>query len=111
MLAEKETLRNLRYQQDIAIKPTDKGSMIVMLNKEGYINEGIHVHQVSSTTHYHKLTSDPTSKYTMEVKEVVGSMFCKQLTIRVTGRWISHEDGNSLRSYDVLKLLHLDSQM
>ena len=37
---EYKTVKSLKNDQDIIIKPADKGSAIVMLNKQSYINEG-----------------------------------------------------------------------
>ena len=58
--AKKEALKNLCYSQDIVTKPANKVSVVVVLSKLDYIREAKWL--LSSSTHYQKLSSDPTLK-------------------------------------------------
>ena len=53
---ERKAMRSLKRNQDIIIKPADKGGAIVILNREDYIKEGLR--QLSNTNHYKEL-EDP----------------------------------------------------
>ena len=46
---------------EIIIKPAGKGEAIVILNKEGYIKEGLR--QLSVQKHYKPLFINPTEQY------------------------------------------------
>ena len=61
----------------IIIKPADKGSTVVVLSKEDYIKEASW--QLNESVYYQKLPADPTSQYTMEVKQCVDSMYRREL--------------------------------
>ena len=50
---ERKALKTLKSNQNIIIKPADKGGAIVIMNKEDYIQEG--KRQLSNTVHYTKL--------------------------------------------------------
>ncbi len=54
---------------DIIIKPADKGSAVVVLNKKDYIAEGIR--QLSDTKFYKKRDMDPTDVFNDNVKHLV----------------------------------------
>lgn len=51
--SEMNALRNLRNNSDIVIKPADKGSATVIMDKENYIAEGHR--QLNNVNHYKKL--------------------------------------------------------
>ena len=64
-LEERKALRLLRQHTDIIIKPTDKGSTIVVISKDDYMKEAHR--QLSIQSYYQKLIVDPTSQYTLEI--------------------------------------------
>ena len=70
---ERSALKHLRQRTDIIIKPADKGSVAVMLSREDNIKEANR--QLNKSAYYRKLQVDPTSQYTMEVKQCVDSMY------------------------------------
>ena len=55
---EKEAIRELRDNNKIVIKPADKGSAVVILNREDYLAEGYK--QLSDTNFYQKIEEDMT---------------------------------------------------
>ena len=58
---EREALQSLKNRDDIIIKPADKGSAVVVMDKSDYLEEA--ERQLSDTRFYKKLTSDPTPKF------------------------------------------------
>ena len=65
---EKKALKSLRQRIDIIIKPADKGSAVVVLNREDYIREADR--QLNNHTYYQKLTADPTTQHAAEIKQL-----------------------------------------
>ena len=55
---ERSALIRLQHGEDIVIKPADKGSAVVVLSKEGYIEKA--QNQLSNANHYKRLASDLT---------------------------------------------------
>ena len=53
---EKSAMAELKSNPDIVIKPADKGSAVVIMNRNDYIHEGIR--QLSDTNFYQKLDKD-----------------------------------------------------
>jgi hypothetical protein len=70
---EKRALKQLRENPSIVIKPADKGSKVVILNKEDYINEGLA--QLQDKTFYQPISSsiseDTATRVTVLLKEML----------------------------------------
>ena len=58
-------LKSLTLNQDIVIKPADKGGAIVVLNTTDYINEGLR--QLINKTFYRKLGRNPIPKISADI--------------------------------------------
>ncbi len=71
--SERAALAELKAMSDIIIKPADKGSAVVVLNKHDYINEGLR--QLSDTKFYKRLDYNPTESFNDKVKEVVEQLY------------------------------------
>ena len=69
---EKKALDELARCPDIIIKPADKGGAIVILNKTDYVNEAHR--QLSVSTFYKALPSDPTDDYKLVIKNVISEL-------------------------------------
>ena len=63
--AERSALRNIQERYDIIIKPADKGSVVVVMEKTTYIQEA--ERQLSDWRFYEKLDSDPTLDFTQKI--------------------------------------------
>ena len=74
---ERLALRRHRQCTNIVIKLADKGSAVVVLSKEDYTKEANR--QLNDFVFYRKLSSDPTSQHSTEVKQCVDSMFRRGL--------------------------------
>lgn len=66
---ERKSLQTLRRNEDIIIKPADKGGSIVIMNKEDYIKEANR--QLDNRQHYRKLYTDPTIAWKQEIDEIL----------------------------------------
>ena len=78
---ERKAMRSLKKNQDIVIKPADKGGAIVIMNKDDYIKEGIR--QLSNTNHYKKL-EEPEKTIKMFIKDVKDSLDRAYLKEQIT---------------------------
>ena len=74
-IEERKAISGPKNNQDIVIKPADKGSSVVVLNTTDYIKEA--TSQLSNNTFYNKLDSDPTLKHNMEVKKILDEMLAR----------------------------------
>ena len=66
-------IKSLSCNPNIVIKPADKGSGIVVMNREDYIKEG--ERQLLDPHFYQKLDHDPTNDHCKKVSDLVTKMF------------------------------------
>ena len=71
--AEEKAILDLKNDTSIVIKPADKGSAIVILDRATYLNEGYT--QLSDTSYYEKLDEDPTQLFYKQVRDAVEDMY------------------------------------
>ncbi|XP_066275237.1 uncharacterized protein [Branchiostoma lanceolatum] len=64
--AEREALAELSRRTDIIIKPADKGSAVVIMKREDYIQEALR--QLSNKDHYKHIDSCPTEEHAALVR-------------------------------------------
>ena len=95
-------LKNFRQRTNIIIKPADKGSAVVVLSKDDYINEANR--QLNESVYHRKLPVDPTSQYTMEVKQCVDSMYRRGLIDRKAKNFIVPHHPRAARFYLLPKI-------
>lgn len=69
---ERTALRNLRSNVEIVIKPADKGSAVVVMDKSAYIREA--ERQLNDDRFYMKLEEDPTEKFSDEITKELTKM-------------------------------------
>lgn len=69
---ERGALRSLQSNDDIVIKPADKGSAVVIMDRDHYISEA--ERQLHNPTYYTALDHDPTQQFATKVEEVVNKM-------------------------------------
>jgi hypothetical protein len=70
---ERTVLQNLRSNEDIIIKPADKGSAVVVMDKSAYIREA--GRQLSDDRFYNKLDKDPTKQFSDEITNGLNNMY------------------------------------
>ena len=65
--AEKGAIQELKERDDIVIKPVDKGSAVVVMDKVEYLEEANR--QVPEERFYKKLDSDPTEEFSTRITQ------------------------------------------
>ena len=73
-------LKSLTLNQDIVIKPADKGGAIVVLNTTDYINQGLR--QLNNKTFYRKLGRNPIPKISADINSFLN--FIKERKLLMT---------------------------
>ena len=68
-LDEKQALAALKSNTDIVIKPADKGSAVVIQNRNDYITEGLR--QLKDTNFYIETPNDLTEKHNLEIYQLI----------------------------------------
>jgi hypothetical protein len=71
--SERMALDQLIKNDNIVIKPADKGSAVVIMDRLDYLREGYK--QLANTQFYTKLDQNPTEKHRIEVQNIVEDMF------------------------------------
>ncbi|XP_061171899.1 uncharacterized protein LOC133181402 [Saccostrea echinata] len=70
---ERSALQSLKNRDDIVIKKADKGSTVVVLDKEAYMAEA--QRQLSDERFCKKLDSDPTKEFSAAIIKTLDEMF------------------------------------
>ena len=68
-LEEKQALAELKSNHDIVIKPADKGSAVVIQDRQSYIDEGLR--QLNNPDFYIEVPNDLTNKHNSEVYQLL----------------------------------------
>ena len=71
--AERKAITQLTRNRNIIIKPADKGSAIVVMNRDDYISEGYK--QLSDTNFYNKVDTDLTAHHMQLVQSYINKMY------------------------------------
>ena len=74
-LDERKAIVSLKTNSDIIIKPADKGSAVVVMDRCDYLKEGYK--QLSNPKFYKKLDSNPTDNYRREINSFIDTMYAK----------------------------------
>ena len=85
---EIKALKNIRRIPDIIIKPADKGSATVIMDKQNYINEGYR--QLDDNRYYEKIPNPIYSETSLKVNEILQDLIDK--------KYISEKQFNYLKS-------------
>ena len=83
---EYKALSSLKKNRKIVIKPADKGSNVVILNRTAYVQEGLR--QLCDDKFYEKQTVDLTETHFERVKEVVERMVEDKEITEKTGKYL-----------------------
>ena len=70
--SQKEAISTLRNNDDIIIKPADKGSAVVILNKDDYINEGLR--QLGDRKFYVETDENLTESHAQIIEDYVNNL-------------------------------------
>ncbi len=89
---ERLALKALMENNNIIIRPADKGSAVVILDREAYLKEGFK--QLSNANFYKYLDHNPTSRFEQQINDIVEDMYqngeigekCKSFLTSTHGR-------------------------
>ena len=73
---EKKAMTDLKQNTDIVIKPADKGSAVVIQNKEDYIKEGLR--QLNDQNFYQEVPDDLTGTHNEHVQQLIQNLLLKE---------------------------------
>ena len=80
---ERLAIKNLTNNPHIIIKPADKGSAVVVMNREDYISEGYR--QLSDTNFYRKVDTDLTAHHMQRVQRYINHMYANgEISVQVS---------------------------
>ena len=84
------SINQLKNNNDIIIKPADKGGAIVIWPKKDYLTEAYR--QLNNTNHYQRISDDPTPQIQQQIKTLVKKMHDDQLIDDTTNKFLSPEN-------------------
>jgi predicted GIY-YIG superfamily endonuclease len=99
---ETDALHSLKSRTDIIIKPADKGSAVVVMNREDYISEASR--QLSDARFYQKLDHDPTLEYAKIITNVIDEAYQSGHIDQQTKNYLSPENPRAGRFYLLPKI-------
>lgn len=103
---EQQVLKSLASDDTLVIKSADKGSGIVVEDKEGYIAAGLE--HLSDTSIYEEIELDPTHKLAQGINTYVKGMLDKGIIDNITKNYLTFPDDNPPRTQQLyfLKKIH-----
>jgi hypothetical protein len=73
---ERQAMAELRLNREIVIKPADKGSAVVIQNRDDYIQEGLR--QLMDQNFYLDVPEDLTPKHNEKIKQLIDTMLADE---------------------------------
>ena len=99
---EYKSIKSLRNNPDIIIKPADKGSAIVILDKQYYINEG--ERQLHNNHFYEETETDLTGEVILRVNLYVNNMFQRGQISQNTSNYLTTDIDRTQQFYLLPKI-------
>ena len=100
--AERRALRSLKNNTDIVIKKADKGSAIVIMDRDDYIKEG--ERQLNDKNFYRHVNEDMTHKFNDTVKSIVSNMVKNKEITEEVGEFLIQEKPRTSQFYLLPKI-------
>ena len=101
---ERQALEELRQNTSIIIKPADKGSAIVILDREQYVQEGLR--QLQNTEYYQPLAAPIYLDTAAQIRGIVESMAQDKIISPKQSRYLIGEDAPRKRLFYLLPKIH-----
>ena len=101
--SEYKVIENLKENNSTVIKKADKGSNVVILNREYYIKEAMR--QLSDKKFYKECTNDLTLEHHSTIQELILQMFDKKIISEQTYKFLS-EGGKRTSIFYLLPKIH-----
>ena len=103
---EKLALNNLRNDPEIIIKPADKTSATVIMDKKDYLTEGYR--QLSNTLHYRKLSEPVYPTIKSKVNGILTNLKNKRFITKKEFEYLEVPDNPRPRKFYMLPKIHKD---
>ena len=103
---EYKAIKSLKNNRNIIIKPADKGSAVVILDKEYYINEG--QRQLNDTKFYEKTTSNHTGEVINRINLHIHNMLQRGEISQNTCNYLTTDNDRTQQFY-LLPKIHKDA--
>lgn len=103
-MGERKALNHLKSNHDIIIKPADKGSKIVIMDKSQYLTEAYR--QLNNTTHYLPLTGSLQLETQKKIREIVSDLYEKKRITAKQKYYLFGEDPPQPRKFYLLPKIH-----
>jgi len=101
---EIRALKNIRRNSDIIIKPADKGSATVIMDKQNYINEGYR--QLGDSRYYKKIEKPIYSETSVKVNEILLDLFDKKYISEKQYNYLKPPEEPRPRHFYMLPKIH-----
>ena len=99
---EREALKRLKQDNSIVIKPADKGTTVVVLNRLDYLREGYK--QLGDLKYYKQVEIDLTEKHVREVNNLIEDMYQDSEIEEDTRAFLLDNKGKVARFYLLPKI-------
>lgn len=103
---EKIALKNLKSDPQIIIKPADKGSATVIMDKQDYLTEGYR--QLSNTMHYRKIGEPVHPSIKNKVNTILQNLANKRTITKKQFEYLQVPDNPKPRKLYLLPKIHKD---
>ena len=103
-VAEIAALKNIRKTPDIIIKPADKGSATVILDKQNYINEGYR--QLGDNRYYEKIQNPIFLETGLKVNEILLDLLSKKFISEKQFEYLKSPEEPRPRQFYMLPKIH-----
>ena len=103
---EYKAIKSLKNNRNIIIKPADKGSAVVILDREYYINEG--QRQLNDTKFYEKTTSNHTGEVINRINLHIHNMLQRGEISQNTCNYLTADNDRTQQFY-LLPKIHKDA--
>ena len=101
---EIKSLKNIRQNPDIIIKPADKGSATVIMDRENYITEGYR--QLSDERYYKKIKDPIFMETSMKVNEILQDLLKKNYISEKQFQYLKPPEEPRARQFYMLPKIH-----
>ena len=103
---ERRALQQLTQNPNIIIKPADKGSKIVIMDRQQYLLEA--KRQLSNTTHYKPIPVDRQIQTQSLLRNIIQSLFNKKIITHKQKTYLFGPDHPRPRLFYLLPKIHKD---
>ncbi|XP_071493045.1 uncharacterized protein [Diadema antillarum] len=99
---ERQALSSLKNRSDIIIKPADKGSAVVVMDRQQYIDEAMK--HLRNPSHYTLLDFDPTNNFSQQIQSTLDDMKEHEHLTKKAHKFLSPVNAKPARFYLLPKI-------